>query len=35
MTAFLAALSLLPALFVPHAGWHTGHGRVHACRTFD
>jgi hypothetical protein len=31
MTAFLAALLLLPALFAPHAGWHTGHGRVHAC----
>jgi hypothetical protein len=31
MTAFLAALSLLPALFAPHTGWHTGHGGVHAC----
>jgi hypothetical protein len=31
MTVFLAALSLLPALFAPLAGWHTGHGRVHAC----
>lgn len=30
MTAFLAALAL-PALFAPNPGWHTGHGRVHAC----
>jgi hypothetical protein len=26
-----AALSLLPALFAPRPGWHTRHGRVHAC----
>jgi hypothetical protein len=27
----LAALSLLPALFLPQPGWHVGHGRRHAC----
>ena len=27
----LALFGLLPALFAPHPGWHTGHGRVHAC----
>jgi len=31
MTASLAAFSLLPALFAPQAGWHTGHGGGHAC----
>lgn len=31
MTAFLAALALLPPLFAAHPGWHIGHARVHAC----
>ena len=31
MAILLAAFSLLPALFGPHPGWHSGHGRVHAC----
>jgi hypothetical protein len=31
MTAFLAVVALLPALFAPRPGWHVGHGRVHAC----
>lgn len=31
MTALLAVLALMPALFAPQAGWQTGHGRVHAC----
>ena len=31
-TASLVVLSLAPALFAPHPGWHVGHGRVHACR---
>jgi hypothetical protein len=26
-----ALLSLVPALFAPQAGWHTGHAQVHAC----
>lgn len=30
-SAAIASLSLVPALFPAHAGWHTGHGRVHAC----
>jgi hypothetical protein len=31
MKAALAALALLPVTFAPHAGWHPGHGREHAC----
>jgi hypothetical protein len=31
VTPFLVLLSLLPAPFAPHQGWHVGHGRVHAC----
>jgi hypothetical protein len=31
MTVLLAVLGLMPALFAPHAGWQSGHGRVHAC----
>jgi len=30
MRALLVTL-LLPAVFAPRAGWHTGHGHVHAC----
>ena len=31
MTPFLVAMRLLPALFVPHPGWHAGHDLGHAC----
>jgi hypothetical protein len=27
----LAALTLLPVVFAPHSGWHTGHGPAHNC----
>lgn len=31
MPLIRAVLALLPAVFAPHAGWHVGHGPVHAC----
>lgn len=27
----VTALALLPAVFAPHSGWHTGHTAVRAC----
>jgi hypothetical protein len=31
MPTLLAALALVPAVFGQTAGWHVGHGTVHAC----
>ena len=31
MKGLAAVLALLPVGFAPHAGWHAGHGREHAC----
>lgn len=31
MMRLLAIVLLAPTLFSSHNGWHTGHGRVHAC----
>jgi hypothetical protein len=28
---FLTALALMPVVFAPQPGWHTGHTRVHPC----